>query len=312
MVLQNTRQRTSPKTRTRPLLLHSSQRLVSKIYEDASSRGRTRSTKRARRKAKARGSVRLTVPTPPTAVDVEMTPICLQSELLRPHYKEVSLENIRDVEPVLEDLSLKTIRLGSRRLLHNQLPKEMLVHAPENGDCLPTHMLAVYAPPPPNGESSAAPRKVTLFPVHSLVLLAHCANICKPPAAIPAPCARVLPTTLDYLYTKQVHFLLRSFLPGPPPRDLMTNPMRPRGYALYLAQTFTTPAMLKCIYSLEGLWQNVCQLGVYDDNLWEAMDVMWQTLLTALAIASGNPSLMLPHPNPSASRPAISPMNVSP
>jgi hypothetical protein len=213
--------------------------------------------------------------------------------------------------------------------MKDQLPKEMLVHAPENGDCLPTHMLAVYAPPPPNGETSAAPRKVTLFPVHSLVLLAHCANICKPPPAIPAPMVgstevmlpvwRIwlpapasYPQLSTYLYTKQVHFLLRSFLPGPPPRDLMTNPMRPRGYALYLAQTFTTPAMLKCIYSLEGLWQNVCQLGVYDDNLWEAMDVMWQTLLTALAIASGNPSLMLPHPNPSSSRPAISPMNVSP
>jgi hypothetical protein len=137
MVLQNTRatnlakdENAPPTPSTRP------KGLVSKIYEDASSRGRTRSSgtsntskyrleqaKRARRKAKARGSVRLTVPTPPTAVDVEMsnatssssssrTPICLQSELLRPHYKEVSLENIRDVEPVLEDLSLKTIRLG--------------------------------------------------------------------------------------------------------------------------------------------------------------------------------------------------------
>lgn len=213
--------------------------------------------------------------------------------------------------------------------MKDKLPKEMSVHASEMRDCLPTHMLAVFTRPPANGETSTTPRKVTLFPVHSLVLLAHCANISKPPAAIPVPMVgekevvlpvwpiwlpvpAVYPQLSTYLYTKQVNFLLRSFLPGPPPRDLMTNPMRVQGYALYLSQTFTVPAMMKCIYNLDGLWRNVCTLGVFDDNLWAAMDVMWQTLLTALAIATGNPSLMLSHPNPSSSQSTTSPMNESP
>lgn len=135
MVLQNTRATNLAKDENAPPTPSSRPKgLVSRIYEDASSRGRTRSNgtshtskyrveQAKRRKAKAKGSVRINVPTPPTAADVEMAnaasssssrtqPVCLQGELLRPYYKDVSLELLCEVEPALEDLSLPTIRFG--------------------------------------------------------------------------------------------------------------------------------------------------------------------------------------------------------
>jgi len=44
---------------------------------------------------------------------------------------------------------------------------------------------------------------------------------------------------------------------------------------------------------VHGLWRNVCALGVFDDNLWNAMDLAWEVLLTAIAIGTGNPQAMV-------------------
>ncbi|KAF9485663.1 hypothetical protein BDN70DRAFT_795358 [Pholiota conissans] len=338
--------------------------LVSRIYKDASARRRNRvngtpqsTVNRAdqakrRRKAKPKAPVRLNLTTVPQVSDVEMSngesssgsaqpktyPLHLPRELMRPHYKEVSVDLLRELEPSLAELDLPFIRLSLEaassdltRSLRNikaeipkdRIPQEMTVETTDMNDFLPTHMLAVFAPPTTAKEDGSSPRRVTVFPTHSLVLLANCANLSKPPDVIPPPpmgetqvvlpvwsiCLPVphfFPPLLTYLYTKQQSSILRSFLPSPPPPDLMTSDEKLRAFAMHLATTFTVQALLKSIHSMNGLWQNVCALGVNDDALWDAMDIVWQTLLTALAIATNNPGLMLSptsgiHPTASSS-----------
>lgn len=64
-------------------------------------------------------------------------------------------------------------------------------------------------------------------------------------------------------------------------------------FATDLASTFTLQTLAKYAINLHGLWQNVCALGIFDDDLWEAIDVMWQILLTSLAVATGKPGTMV-------------------
>ncbi len=49
--------------------------------------------------------------------------------------------------------------------------------------------------------------------------------------------------------------------------------------------TCSPHALLKRIATVNGLWRNVCELGVFDDELWTTMDVAWEVLVAALAAA---------------------------
>ncbi|KAF8964763.1 hypothetical protein BDZ97DRAFT_1918722 [Flammula alnicola] len=294
-----------------------------------------------RSNARPKTSVRFIVTTVPTLADVEMAdaasssslrprsyPISLPKELARPEFKDISSEALLAVEPSLEETDLQFLRdslesLGPELMqslanvkvnpVKDRLPKELTVLAHDMTAILPTHMLAVFGRPSPSSSGSVPsprPRKVTLFPVHSLVLLAHCANLPKPPSALPVPLtgqqevqlpiwSLCLPSPLTYpqlstyLYTKQIDHILKSFLPCSPPSTLMQDPSQILAFATHLSATFTIQALTKYALTVHGLWQNVCALGIFDDNLWDAMDVMWKSLLTALAIATGEPSLML-------------------
>lgn len=181
---------------------------------------------------------------------------------------------------------------------------------------LPTHMLAITGnkpPPTQGGDSNPPPLKVALFPVHSLVLLLSCAHIRKPPTALPPPAMGVeevrLPIwrlgvpspptfhiVLSYLYTKNLILLFRALLPIPPPMGFWTDAGQQRVFALRLSTIYKTEALLKYALVVHGVWQNTCALGVDDDQLWEAIELLWRVFLTALAIATGDPGQMLPAP----------------
>ncbi|TDL27975.1 hypothetical protein BD410DRAFT_781908 [Rickenella mellea] len=172
---------------------------------------------------------------------------------------------------------------------------------------MPTHMMAVYSRPEA-GEKC----KVMVYPIHSIVLAAHCANLSalppsKPnapetpgaPVTIPVvplclPHAESFPILSTYLYSKRPTNLLSALLP-PAPRDpnqqpidktsaaSMTRALRERAVAIGSAHS---PNVLveRCAH-VSGLWHNVCALGVYDDVLWRTMDVAWETLLVALGVS---------------------------
>jgi hypothetical protein len=200
--------------------------------------------------------------------------------------------------------SLVSVKVNASK---DKLPKEVSIIVNDATPILPTHVIAIFNKP------SCGPRKVTLYPVHSLVLASQCANLPKFPSALPVPLHErgqqevevpvfsiCLPSPQSYsplsryLYTKHVDILFRTFLPCPPPPMFMDSRHRYlTQFATDLASTFTLQTLAKYAINLHGLWQNVCALGIFDDELWDAIDVMWKILLTSLAIATGKPGMML-------------------
>lgn len=199
------------------------------------------------------------------------------------------------------------------------LPKELSIIVHDLSSAVPSHMLAIYGPPSKNG--STEKRKVTLYPAHSLVFAAYCSKLppfpsppvptaSQPgepleltvpirPLCLPSP--QTYPRLSSFLYTKRTDVLLQSLMPCPPPSSLMQSEGEDSSsqssqlveFAAKLAGTYTTQALLQHTMTVHGLWQNTCALGIFDDSLWETIDLAWQILLTAIAIGTGNPRDMI-------------------
>ena len=168
---------------------------------------------------------------------------------------------------------------------------------------LPTHMLAIY----PRAEKVADKTQVTLFPIHDIFVAAHCAHVPQlPPAAQPtvqvAPGTQItipvvpfsvphpesFPILTTYLYAKRPEQLLSRLLPVPHPTPAGHSlEERQLQIATALTQKYTTRGIFDLIMVVNGLWRNTCALGVFDEKLWCAMELSWQILLAALAIAVG-------------------------
>ncbi|KAF9463255.1 hypothetical protein BDZ94DRAFT_1164331 [Collybia nuda] len=259
-------------------------------------------------------------PSPPTLVS-------LPRHLGRPDFQEISKEVLVAADPFIGDASLPFLRqglqeagpsmlkvLGSVRTgpLQNTLPTEIPIVVNDSSASLPTHMMAIYGPPPQN--PSAEKRKITLYPVHSTVLAAYCAKLpaFRPtsdavmsatpehivrevtipvrPICLPSP--QTYPQLSSFLYTKRTDALLASMMPCLPPQSL-ANQSEIITFATRLAGTYTIHALLQHAMTVHGLWGNVCALGIFDDALWDTIDLAWQVLLTAIAIGTGNPQDMI-------------------
>lgn len=197
--------------------------------------------------------------------------------------------------------------------MRNTLPTEIPVVVNDTTGPLPTHMMAIYGPPPQNG--SAEKRKITLYPVHNTVLAAYCSKlppfrptseairsagpektlreVILPVRPICLPSAQTYPQLSSFLYTKRTDALLASMMPCLPPQSL-ADQSEITAFATRLAGTYTIQALLQHAMTVHGLWGNVCALGIFDDALWETIDLAWQVLLTAIAIGTGNPQSMIP------------------
>ncbi|THH21397.1 hypothetical protein EW146_g141 [Bondarzewia mesenterica] len=192
------------------------------------------------------------------------------------------------------------------------LPKELEITLNDVSAEPPTHVLAVYCRLP------SAKRNITLTPIHDVILAAHCANLpILPPSSqsrvnqgdtvtLPViPLGLPSPTTfralLGFLYLKRTDLLLAMILPcapGPHPSpaadasEMERHAMaiqRVRTFAQQLAVTFTPRVLFERAMYVNGLWQNACALGVFDQQLWACIDWCWEVLLTALAFATGAP-----------------------
>lgn len=197
------------------------------------------------------------------------------------------------------------------------LPKELSIVVHDISFAAPSHMFAVYGPPAQKGSTER--RKVTLYPAHSLIFAAYCSklppfppsgfedtsqqsapqelNVPVRPLCLPSP--QTYPCLSSFLYTKRTDALLQSLVPCQLPTALIQRqeevslPSSLVTFATRLAGTYTTQALLQHIMTVHGLWQNVCALGIFDDSLWETIDLAWQILLTAIAIGTGNPQAMI-------------------
>ncbi|KIK98879.1 hypothetical protein PAXRUDRAFT_133258 [Paxillus rubicundulus Ve08.2h10] len=254
---------------------------------------------------------------------ISMSTVTLPRYLSRPAFRELSKETISAVAPELADTELNYIRDGLQCLgpdmlqvlagvkaepISNVLPKDLPAVVNDLSSDMPTHMLAVYS----RQVNATTKRRVTLFPIHNIILAAHCANlpmlptsnVAHPetagssisvpvvPLCIPAP--EVFPQLSTFLYTKRIDHLLASLLPSPVPQQLYRDDPTSdsvhnllQQFASKLATTYSDKALLAHAMAVNGLWRNACALGIDDEKLWCALDVAWEVLITALAISTG-------------------------
>ncbi|KAF9011957.1 hypothetical protein BDQ17DRAFT_1504115 [Cyathus striatus] len=245
-------------------------------------------------------------------------------ELSRPEFREVASEALAAVRADLAKTPPEFVRdsiqeFGPRKLLQalsgskpsapvtNALPKELAMTVQDLA-MAPTHMMAVHGGRRPS--ESQGKSKVTLFAVHSIILAAHCTKLPPfPPSPITSlseqkdasgpseikipvrslclPCPEQYANLVSFLYTKRTSILLNSLLPCPIPPNFeedQVNQLRP--FARKVGDTFALPLLLTRMRQVFGLWQNVCALGIFDDELWDTMDLAWDIYLHALAAST--------------------------
>ncbi|KAJ7639730.1 hypothetical protein DFH06DRAFT_1217697 [Mycena polygramma] len=186
-----------------------------------------------------------------------------------------------------------------------RLPSALAVVLPQhssNTDLIyPTHVLAVSLPTAPPD----AP--VALIPVHGIVFAAHCtAPILHrappnedPPGTLRLPvCPVVLPSVpalvaiRRYIYTQRIDLLFATFLPLPAP---LTHPaivaaLESSETQLRLATHLVSARpgvahLLGYAACVRDVWRTACGLGMYDIELWDALDLAWELIIAALNIA---------------------------
>jgi len=237
----------------------------------------------------------------------------LPRRLARPVYRNVEEAAILAIEPELAGASLQYIReklqaVGPSMLavlaatsaapVAAGLPKEIDVIVRDLTSDLPTHMLAIYS----RLSATETTRKVTLLPIHSIILAAHCANLpplppSKPtapdfpgaPISLPVvplniPHPATFPQLCAYLNTQPGDQLLASLLPIPPVMtgcDDANMKSSLQHLAHQLAHNYTELQLLQFAMAVNGMWRNVCALGIYDEKLWRTMEVAWAVFLAA-------------------------------
>ncbi|THU75785.1 hypothetical protein K435DRAFT_771416 [Dendrothele bispora CBS 962.96] len=273
--------------------------------------------------------------------------IQLPRSLARPDYTEVSKAALQSIAPELADVPLGYIR-WSLRLQQaqmteglnalvpshtpNYLPK---THLPSHltiplhhsypssvAPAYPTHALAVSSGfDPTNSEPYAL-----IIPIHSLVLIAHCArlptlpfdgSVCHespsrvriPVITIVLPSPRGFPILLKFLYTHSLESVLRSLVSLPSAQQslglshetvlqIMNSPSTLRQLAQdhcersnYNMQMLTTQAA-----HVKDFWPDVVALGVNDMALWDTLDLAWEVVLGAMNICAWtvDGSMMIP------------------
>jgi len=112
------------------------------------------------------------------------------------------------------------------------------------------------------------------------------------PIGIPHP--ETFSPLLHFLYSKNQTKLVMDLVALPPPPTLFDDPNQLVEYANRLALTYTEVALVQFSARVHGLWQNACGFNIDNMQLWDTLDLLWEVLLTALAIATGQPQLMIP------------------
>ncbi|KAJ7716281.1 hypothetical protein B0H16DRAFT_1678426 [Mycena metata] len=174
----------------------------------------------------------------------------------------------------------------------------------------PTHALAIGS----KGAKDSAPQLV--FPVHAVVLAAHCANIPRFPApprsrASASVTLPILPLSLPspqafsilhaFMYTHRIDAALGALLPLPRlPRDprapLEQRAPRRRarqrlhapqlGAHLCAASSGNLSTLMTYAAHVRELWQDMVALGLYDPTLWDALDLASEVVLGAMNLAA--------------------------
>ncbi|KAH8984848.1 hypothetical protein EDB92DRAFT_1936459 [Lactarius akahatsu] len=201
-----------------------------------------------------------------------------------------------------------------------QLPRTRLPAsfdiAPTHGTPPPTHILAVQSSPSSGRPVSDA---VFLVPTHHIVLAAHCAHIPRLPVSRPqtrssgafavpvmplvVPHAEAFAPLHAFLVAHRLDRLMANLLPVPPAMLAATRTggasaaagpfahVSAPQVATYLAASAAgdkMSALMALTRTVSAIWRNACALGVFDRDLWAALDFSWEVILGAMnMVATG-------------------------
>lgn len=201
-----------------------------------------------------------------------------------------------------------------------QLPRARLPAsfdiAPRHGTPPPTHILAVQSSPSSKHPVSDV---VFLVPTHHIVLAAHCAHIPRLPVSRPqarssgALAVPVMPLVVPhaeafaplhaFLVTHRLDRLTAALLPVPPAMLAATRAggasaaagpfahVSAPQIATFLAASAAgdkMSALMALTRTVSAIWRNACALGVFDRDLWAALDFSWEVILGAMnMVATG-------------------------
>ncbi|KAJ6464051.1 hypothetical protein C8R45DRAFT_1025087 [Mycena sanguinolenta] len=185
----------------------------------------------------------------------------------------------------------------------------------------PTHILAV-SPPPASSRQTPADGPVALTAVHGMIIAANCTKLALPPPAIQPSDPRFVSLATHcmtvcsipafvilrlYMYSRRIDSFMDAMMPFPPAFLETLKPQKRcpghEGLKLnaarqsvqqtrYLADhlILCTPGgpypMWERIRMLQGIWQTMCDLGMYEQLLWQALDLAWQVARYALSVVS--------------------------
>ncbi|KAI0681574.1 hypothetical protein C8T65DRAFT_704097 [Cerioporus squamosus] len=137
----------------------------------------------------------------------------------------------------------------------------------------PSHVFAILS----SRSSAKTPTVASFADRHSLPPSTTVPLYPAPPRRLTLP---IVPLTVPspetyallhaYLHTMRPDTLLASLLPA------LAQSFPP----LSAAGSSAGPG--KSHYVINGLWQNVCALGVFDAELWGVMDLAWEVVLAAM------------------------------
>lgn len=191
---------------------------------------------------------------------------------------------------------------------HLSTTVSVALRAPSSRSSYPTHVLAISTV----GSSSSDP-KHTLVPVHAVTLAAHCAKL----PALPPSQARVsgnnmqlpiLPLALPsqaaftilhtFMLNHRLDSVLNALLPLP---SQFLDGLSHHGIRQTLASSTTLHQLASYVCAsssgnlqtvtghashVKEMWQDMVSLGLYDPELWDAIDLAWEIVLGALNLGA--------------------------
>ncbi|KAF8574040.1 hypothetical protein K439DRAFT_1373599 [Ramaria rubella] len=224
--------------------------------------------------------------------------INLPRHLIRPKYCPIDPGAIAAVDAVLEDIPIgyiqHTLKEIGPRLLEatcnataepptGQLPHELELICKDVSIEPPSHILAVY---------SQNYAHVTLFPAHALILATYCAHLPALPTSkpnIPAasgdavivpvvplriPSTGTFSLLLSFLYTNRADTLMNQLIPVGDSQTMEPLTQKSR------------ESLVNDARKVYGLWRNASSLGIFDDKLFQTLEMAWEVLLDALSTVS--------------------------
>ncbi|KAJ7485229.1 hypothetical protein B0H11DRAFT_1806618 [Mycena galericulata] len=175
----------------------------------------------------------------------------------------------------------------------------------------PTHALAV------SNTSPSGPADMHLiFPIHALVLAAHCSKLPQLPPPAPRASASVhlpvlplaLPSApafsilLAFMYSHRLDAVLTALFPIPPHflRKLTHKTVRAALQSgadlhqlsahLCVASTSNVQVLMTHTAHVKELWQDMVALGISDPALWDTVELAYEIVLGALNLAMMTPA----------------------